>query len=147
MTPAARLSLPWQFRIARAAVGYAALVSACLALGLPWRISANRGEYATALLLRTFVVVGVVIAVMLTWRRRAGWAATVGLGLLATHVTGLRSIQVLSETLRPSVNCAEVISCLLGSSVLIALVTAMRCSWAVRDNLGSGRARARTGTI
>lgn len=54
---AARISLPWQLRLARAAVGYAALISAFLALGLPWRISAGTDEHATALLLVTVVVV------------------------------------------------------------------------------------------
>lgn len=130
---AARISLPWQLRLARAAVGYAALISAFLALGLPWRISAGTDEHATALLLVTVVVVGLFSVVMLTWRRRAAWAATVGLGLLATHVTVLRGIQVLCGTLRPSANSGDIISWLLGSSVLIALITALLCSLSVRD--------------
>jgi hypothetical protein len=133
MIAASRVPLPWQLRLARVGVGYAALISAFLALGLPWRISTGPDEYATALLLVTVVLVGLFSVVMLTWSRRAAWAATVGLGLLATHVTVLRGIQVLSGTLRPSANSGDIIFWLLGSSGLIALITALLCSLPVCD--------------
>lgn len=123
--------LPPALRLARAALATGA------ALGT-FALSALPTSGATSDALRSAVTLGVLVAgsafsvVALSRRRRAGWAAAVGVGLLAAAQL-VRAGPVLWSQLRlPNATPEQLLGAALGVGILLAPVAALLCCLGVR---------------
>jgi hypothetical protein len=114
-------------RIARVALWYAAIDALLMLFFVPLPWSATSRERGSWLFLAAMVIASAMAAILITRRRRSGWALTIGLGLLTLSdlVTGDFVQGARAAFMDPG--AAAPLSFIMAGSVNLAWLIALGC--------------------